>query len=174
MERRRLGSSGPQVSAIGLGCMSIGIADVYTSSAQDEVKAIELIHRALDLGMNFLDSANIYGDSEIKVGKALARPRCRWQSRECTPCVRQIAATAWGGADRSLLSASCRSESTNRRNSGRDGRVGACGQSAPPGTFGGFSGDSAPRPQSSSDCYNPNGILIIQSRAGRRSAASVA
>lgn len=71
MEQRRLGQDGPQVSAIGLGCMSIGIADVYTSSAQDETKAIELIHRALDLGVNFLDTANIYGDSEIKVGKVL-------------------------------------------------------------------------------------------------------
>ena len=51
--------------------MSIGIADVYTSSVQDDRKAIELIHRALDLGLTFLDTANIYGDSEIKVGKAL-------------------------------------------------------------------------------------------------------
>jgi aryl-alcohol dehydrogenase-like predicted oxidoreductase len=71
MERRRLGQSGPQVSAIGLGCMSVGIADVYTSSVHDDIKAVELIHRALDLGVNFLDTANIYGDSEIKVGKAL-------------------------------------------------------------------------------------------------------
>jgi aryl-alcohol dehydrogenase-like predicted oxidoreductase len=71
MEQRRLGNSGLQVSAIGLGCMSIGIADVYTSSAQEESKAVDLIHRALDLGVNFLDTANIYGDSEIKVGKAL-------------------------------------------------------------------------------------------------------
>jgi aryl-alcohol dehydrogenase-like predicted oxidoreductase len=51
--------------------MSIGIADVYTSSAQDETKAVELVGRALDLGITFLDTANIYGDSEIKVGKAL-------------------------------------------------------------------------------------------------------
>ena len=71
METRKLGKGGPAVSAIGLGCMSLGIADVYTSSAQDENKAIELIHRALDLGVNFLDSANVYGDSEIKVGKAI-------------------------------------------------------------------------------------------------------
>jgi aryl-alcohol dehydrogenase-like predicted oxidoreductase len=77
MEKRRLGRSGPPVSAIGLGCMSIGIAEVYTSSAQDDVKAIELIHRALDLGLNFLDTANIYGDSEIKVGKALLGRRDR-------------------------------------------------------------------------------------------------
>jgi aryl-alcohol dehydrogenase-like predicted oxidoreductase len=71
MEQRRLGNSGLQVSAVGLGCMSIGIADVYTSSAQDEAKAVELVRHALDLGVNFLDTANIYGDSEIKVGKAI-------------------------------------------------------------------------------------------------------
>ena len=71
MEHRRLGNSGLEVSAIGLGCMSIGIADVYTSSAQDETKAVELVRRALELGINFLDTANIYGDSEIKVGKAI-------------------------------------------------------------------------------------------------------
>ena len=51
--------------------MSIGIADVYTSSAQSENDAIALVHRALDLGIDFLDTANIYGDSEIKVGKTL-------------------------------------------------------------------------------------------------------
>jgi aryl-alcohol dehydrogenase-like predicted oxidoreductase len=51
--------------------MSIGIADVYTSSAQNETEAIGLIRSALDLGINFLDTANIYGDSEIKVGKAI-------------------------------------------------------------------------------------------------------
>ena len=71
MEQRRLGNSGLEVSSIGLGCMSIGIADVYTSSTQDETDAVELVRRALDLGINFLDTANIYGDSETKVGKAL-------------------------------------------------------------------------------------------------------
>jgi aryl-alcohol dehydrogenase-like predicted oxidoreductase len=75
MEQRRLGQNGPQVSAMGLGCMSIGIAGVYTSSVHDDTNAIELIHRALDLGINFLDTANIYGDSEIKVGKALSGRR---------------------------------------------------------------------------------------------------
>lgn len=75
MEQRRLGHSGPQVSAIGFGCMSIGIADIYTSSSQDEASAVALLHRALDLGVNFLDTANIYGDSEIKVGKALVGRR---------------------------------------------------------------------------------------------------
>ena len=71
MKNRKLGQSSVEASAIGLGCMSIGIAEVYTSSSQSESDAIALVHRALDLGINLLDTANIYGDSEIKVGKAL-------------------------------------------------------------------------------------------------------
>lgn len=71
MQQRTLGRGGPQVSALGLGCMSLGIAQVYSSSTRDDTDAVALIHRALDLGVNFLDTANIYGDSELKVGKAL-------------------------------------------------------------------------------------------------------
>jgi aryl-alcohol dehydrogenase-like predicted oxidoreductase len=71
METRTLGRQGPAVSAIGLGCMSIGIADVYTSSVKDDDAAVRLIHRAMDLGTTFLDTANIYGTSELQVGKAL-------------------------------------------------------------------------------------------------------
>lgn len=71
MKIRLLGLNGLKISAIGFGCMSIGIDDAYTSGAQSEADAIALIHRALNLGVNFLDTANIYGDSEIKVGKAL-------------------------------------------------------------------------------------------------------
>ena len=77
MTNRLLGRGGPEVSAIGFGCMSIGIDDVYTSSAQSEADTIALIHRALDLEVNFLDTANIYGDSEVKVGKALRGRRDR-------------------------------------------------------------------------------------------------
>jgi aryl-alcohol dehydrogenase-like predicted oxidoreductase len=71
MQRRTLGSQGLSVSALGFGCMSLGIADTYSSSVRDDEDAISLIHRCLDLGITFLDTANIYGDSEIKVGKAL-------------------------------------------------------------------------------------------------------
>jgi len=59
------------VSAIGLGCMSIGIADVYTSSVRDDDAAVALIHRALDRGVTLLDTADIYGVSELQVGRAL-------------------------------------------------------------------------------------------------------
>jgi aryl-alcohol dehydrogenase-like predicted oxidoreductase len=71
MEQRQLGRLGPRVSAIGLGCMSLGIGDVYTSGVHDDDAAIALIQRALDLGVTFLDTADIYGDSELKVGKAI-------------------------------------------------------------------------------------------------------
>ena len=51
MKQRRLGKAGPRVSAIGLGCMSIGIADAYTSDVHSDEEAIRLIHRALELGI---------------------------------------------------------------------------------------------------------------------------
>jgi aryl-alcohol dehydrogenase-like predicted oxidoreductase len=71
MNERKLGRDGPNVFPVGLGCMSIGIADVYTSSVQDDEQAVALIHRALDLGVTLLDTADIYGVSERQVGKAL-------------------------------------------------------------------------------------------------------
>jgi aryl-alcohol dehydrogenase-like predicted oxidoreductase len=51
--------------------MSLGIADVYTSSVRDDDAAVALIRRALDLGITILDTADIYGDSELKVAKAI-------------------------------------------------------------------------------------------------------
>ncbi len=77
MKKRKLGSNGPEVSALGLGCMSLGIADVYTSSIKSDEDAIRLVHRSLELGMSFLDTADVYGDSEEKVGKAIRNQRDR-------------------------------------------------------------------------------------------------
>lgn len=71
MKYRKLGRFGPNVSALGLGCMSMGIAGTYTSSVRDDSDAIALIHRALDLGITLLDTADVYGDSERQVGKAI-------------------------------------------------------------------------------------------------------
>jgi aryl-alcohol dehydrogenase-like predicted oxidoreductase len=51
--------------------MSLGIGDVYTSGVRDDDAAIALIRRSLDLGVTFLDTADIYGDSELKVGRAI-------------------------------------------------------------------------------------------------------
>ncbi len=71
METRQLGRQGPKVSAIGFGAMGIGIADTYTSSVRDDQAAVDLMHRAIDLGVTLIDTADVYGVSEIQVGKAL-------------------------------------------------------------------------------------------------------
>lgn len=70
MLKRTLGINGPQVTAIGLGCM--GMSDFY-AGAGDEASSIGVIHRALDLGVNLLDTADMYGrgQNEVLVGKAL-------------------------------------------------------------------------------------------------------
>ena len=76
MKTRKLGRDGPEVSAIGLGCM--GMAAFY-GQASDEAQATAVIHRALDLGVTFLDTAEMYGPhtNEIQIGKALADRRDR-------------------------------------------------------------------------------------------------
>jgi len=73
MKRRRLGGRGPEVSAIGLGCM--GMSEFYGPT--DEGRAIEVIHRALSLGIDFFDTADMYGPhtNERLLGKALAGRR---------------------------------------------------------------------------------------------------
>jgi aryl-alcohol dehydrogenase-like predicted oxidoreductase len=73
MQKRRLGTQGLEVGAIGLGCM--GMSDFY--GPRDEGEAIATIHRALDLGVTMLDTADVYGPhtNEELVGKALRGSR---------------------------------------------------------------------------------------------------
>lgn len=76
MKTRHLGKAGPEVSAIGLGCM--GMAAFY-GQGLEETQATTVIHRALELGVTFLDTAEMYGPhtNEIQIGKALADRRDR-------------------------------------------------------------------------------------------------
>jgi aryl-alcohol dehydrogenase-like predicted oxidoreductase len=73
MEQRTLGINGPQVGAVGLGCM--GMSDFYGPA--EDAKSIAVIHRSIELGMNFLDTADIYGvgRNEELVGKAIVGRR---------------------------------------------------------------------------------------------------
>ncbi len=73
MDKRKLGSDGPEVSAQGLGCM--GMSEFYGSA--DEAEARATIDRALELGVDFLDTADMYGPftNEKLVGSAIADRR---------------------------------------------------------------------------------------------------
>ena len=76
MQRRKLGSQGLEVSALGLGCMGMS----WAYGAPDDKESIRVLHQALELGMNFWDTAEIYGPfgNEELIGRVLREiPRNR-------------------------------------------------------------------------------------------------
>jgi aryl-alcohol dehydrogenase-like predicted oxidoreductase len=77
MNERVLGKSGLRVSAIGLGCM--GMSEFYDPKQMNDDESVRVIHRYLDAGGNFLDTADVYGSgrNEVLVGKAIAGHRQR-------------------------------------------------------------------------------------------------
>jgi aryl-alcohol dehydrogenase-like predicted oxidoreductase len=100
METRKLGNQGLQVSAEGLGCM--GMSEFYGQT--DEPESIATIHRALELGVTFLDTADMYGPftnpprwigPQPRSGKN--EHRLRGADRACRPCAdrRTISSCSW-------------------------------------------------------------------------------
>jgi aryl-alcohol dehydrogenase-like predicted oxidoreductase len=75
MHQRTLGEGGAQVGAIGLGCM--GMSWAYAESSRNDDESVATIHAAIDLGVNLIDTADVYGDghNESLVGRALSGRR---------------------------------------------------------------------------------------------------
>ena len=143
MDRRNLGAEGLVVSALGLGCM--GMSEFYGTS--DEEESIATIHRAIELGIDFLDTADMYGPftNEKLLGRAIRTRREEvvlatkfgnerredgsWVGRQRqsgvrAPRVRRLAGAARRGHDRPLLPASGRPGGAHRGDGGGDERAG--------------------------------------------------
>ena len=71
MQKRKLGKSNLEVSALGLGCMGMNFS---YGLVQDENEMISLMHQAVEMGITFFDTAEVYGPytNEVLVGKALS------------------------------------------------------------------------------------------------------
>jgi aryl-alcohol dehydrogenase-like predicted oxidoreductase len=113
MKTRKLGVNGPEVSAIGLGCM--GMSEFY--GVRDEQESLATIDRALDLGIYFLDTSDIYGPhtNEVLVGKALKGRRNRFFLATKFGILRDPANPALRGVDGSPAYVRAAAEASLRR-----------------------------------------------------------
>jgi aryl-alcohol dehydrogenase-like predicted oxidoreductase len=113
MKMRKLGANGPEVSAIGLGCMEM--SEFY--GAVDEQESLATIGRALDLGINFLDTSDVYGPhtNEMLVGKALKGRRDRFIVATKFGIVRDPANPSIRGVDGSPTYVRASAEASLRR-----------------------------------------------------------
>ena len=191
---RNLGTEGLAVSDIGLGCMGMSFA--YGPGERDDNESIKTIHRALELGCTFFDTAEAYGPVHER---RAARPRARRQTRSSRDrdevrlhvwrrrrgerhrqparararSGRRIAAPSEHRSHRFALSASLGSERADRRNGRRDGRTRARRQSALSRTLGSRRRDDSPRAFRASDLRAAKRVFALgaQSRADDHSAA---
>ena len=125
MKKRRLGNSGLEVSAVGLGCM--GMSQSYgTPEERDERESIATIHRAIELGVTFFDTAEAYGpfSNEALLARALEGKRDQvviatkfgWERKRAGlgPMRRQPLGSCCGRTDSLLLWTPIRPRSPSR------------------------------------------------------------
>src|SRR5579864_6966784 len=183
MDKRTLGQ-GLEVSEQGLGCM--GMSAWYGET--DEGEAIATIHRALELGIFFLDTADIYGakpgDNEQLVGKAIAGRRDEVvlatkfgnalaedgkrerQARVRARGDRPLSAAIERRVRRPLLPASRRQDRRDRGDGRRDEGARRGGQGPPHRAVRGGTGDDPPRARGASGDGAPDRVLALDARSG--------
>ena len=182
MNRRTLGQ-GLEVSAQGLGCM--GMSEFY--GAGDDTESIATIHEALDAGVNFLDTADMYGPftNEELVGRAIKGRRdevvlaTKFGNQRAedgsfiringTPeyvrrGLRRVAASTRRRRDRPLLSAPRRSHRPDRGDLGRHEGPGRGRQGPPPRDLRGLVGDDRARPRGPSGQRPAERVLALEAR----------